>query len=119
MGLLHHLTLRRAAKRYARELPGRLLQAYGATTRFDPAQIRAAASSLSLDSRFIAFGYAAVLSEEEFIALQGEMPIPMAYHDARSQLARFAPRGAASEVGLAGDSYRAEAASSETDVGPH
>lgn len=99
MGLFRNWSRDRAAKRYARELPGRLVRSYGASERYTLAQIRAAVSNLNLDPRFIAFAYAAFVPEEDFISLGAEMPVPIAYNKARILLARYRPHGLTSASG--------------------
>jgi hypothetical protein len=93
MDLLRRWRLRRAAKQYARRLGPHLRRAYGAAEYYTAPQIRAAVPKLGLKSRYIVLGYAAFLSDEEFASRANEMPIYIAYDEARELVARFQPAG--------------------------
>ena len=80
------------AKRYAREMGPWLRKSYGASPEYTEAQIRRAVGALGLDERFIAFGYAAFMSEDAFEDLRDRMPLRLTYQDARARFARFLPR---------------------------
>jgi hypothetical protein len=109
----------RIAKRYARELPRRLKQAYGASERYTPAQIRTAVSSLGLDANFIALAYVSFLAEEEFDALQFEMSEPISYADGRAMIARYRPHGLTSASGEPFDGMPGGIGSAGSDGGSH
>jgi hypothetical protein len=89
VNLLRRLKLRRAAKRYARQLGSQLQRGYGAAEFYTPAQIRASVARLGLNPQFIALGYASFLNEEEFAALAAAMPMCIPYDEARELVARF------------------------------
>jgi hypothetical protein len=93
MGLLFRLRLRRAAKRYARQLGPHLRRAYGAAEHYSMPQIRAAVGRLGLNADFLALGLAAFLPEEEFASQAGEMPIYIPYDAARALVTRFQSAG--------------------------
>ena len=93
MNFLQRLRLRRAAKRYARRLPPHLRRAYGAAEHYTAPQIRAATAKLGLDSRYIAFGYAAFMSEDEYASIAEHAPISVPYDEARVLIARFRRAG--------------------------
>jgi hypothetical protein len=87
------------AKRYARELGPWLRKSYGASPDYTEGQIRRAVSALRLDERYIAFGYAAFMSEEVFQSLGDRMPVRLGYQEARAKFARFLPRSKPSSSG--------------------
>jgi hypothetical protein len=60
------LLLRRAARQYARRLPGVLLRGYGAGEFYTAAQIDAAVRQAGLPPRYVAIGYAAYLPGDAF-----------------------------------------------------
>ena len=91
MGWLGRWRLRRAAKRYARQLGPALSKAYGASEVYTPAQIRASAAKLALNLEFIVLGYAAFLSEDEYAFVAGSAPTYIPYDEARALVARFRP----------------------------
>lgn len=93
MRFLRQLSRNRAAKRYARELPGELRRAYGASARYTPSQIRGAVTAAGLDQRFIALAYAAYLNAEEYGAVVPRTKDAMSYAEARDLLARYRPHG--------------------------
>lgn len=67
--MFQSLRLRRAAKHYARHLPGALRQGYGATEFYTAQQIEAAVKKAQLPMQYIAIGYAAFLPEDAFRGL--------------------------------------------------
>jgi hypothetical protein len=91
MDLLRRLRIRRAAKRYARQLGSQLQRGYGAAEFYTPAQIRASVAKLGLNPQFIALGYTSCLNEEEFAALATAMPIYIPHGAARELVERFKP----------------------------
>jgi hypothetical protein len=66
------LVRRRAAKEYARRLPGTLLLGYGASEFYTAAQIEAAVGKAQLPPKYIAIGYAAFLPEDAFRQLTAD-----------------------------------------------
>jgi hypothetical protein len=60
------LVRRRAAKEYARRLPGTLLQGYGATQFHTAAQIEAPVGKARQPPKYITIGYAAFPPEDAF-----------------------------------------------------
>jgi hypothetical protein len=111
MEFLRNLTLKRAAKRYARELPGELRRAYGAAGRYTVAQIRAAVTALALDERFVALAYAGYLTEAEFAPLASSVGARMSYAEARALLDKYRPHG-----GFSGGASGASDRSGDTDL---
>jgi len=93
MNVLRRLSLRRAAKQYARRLGPHLHRAYGTAEHYTPAQIRSAATKLGLDSRYIALGYAAFMPEDEYASMAEQTPTAIPYRDACELVARFRPAG--------------------------
>jgi hypothetical protein len=91
MWLLSTFALNRAAKRYARELPGQLRRSYGGAKRYTPAQIRRAVGEAGLDEQYAGLAYAGHLTEDEFRPLGIKMPNGISYAEARALLARFGP----------------------------
>jgi hypothetical protein len=91
MALFADLKRRRAIKQYARELPRRLYDDYGASKFFTPGQIATAAKKLKLAPEFMVYGYAMFLSEDAFDALQPGGSMPLSYQDARAEFAQYAP----------------------------
>jgi len=89
MNLLMRWRIRRMVKRYARRLGSRLSKDYGASEAYTPGQIRASVARVGLNPRFIAFGYAAFLSETEYVALSEVIPLYIPYHEARELMIRF------------------------------
>ena len=73
---LQQLSLRRAAKSYARILPQRLLAGWGASEFYTPGQVRAAVGATGLGGRYVAIAFAAFLTREEFDALVPSHPHP-------------------------------------------
>ena len=84
MGLFLKFWVRRAAKRYARRLPDALAEGWGVSETYTPPQIRVTVQKLRLDPKFIALGFAAFLTEEEYLAIAAEMPVCLPYDQARS-----------------------------------
>jgi hypothetical protein len=105
MGLLDRWRLRRAARRYAASLPSALVAAFGASEHYTPEQIRIAVARCGLDAQFIAFAYAAFLPETQFTGLQAEMPVPLAYPEARSSLDHYRPSRPSAASGTPGPEY--------------
>jgi hypothetical protein len=91
MKWLRESRMRRAAKQYARRLGPHLQHAYGASEHYTQAQIRTAVSKLGLDSRFIAFGYAAFLPEAEYEAAASMAPLRIPFAEAHELFERFRP----------------------------
>jgi hypothetical protein len=83
-----------AAKKFARALGPRLLQDYGASEFYTPAQIRAACVHCRLPTKHIAIGYAAFLPEAAFNALGQEDD----YATLRAMFTAHIPAPAYSEV---------------------
>ena len=93
----------RAAKRCAREVAPWLRRSYGASEHYSIAQIRTAVESLRLDRRYVAIAYAAFMAREDYDALAAELPIPLAYDEARDLFLRFVRpvlRSASGEPGV-------------------
>jgi hypothetical protein len=91
MRFLRTLALNRAAKRYARELPGQLRRAHGDAKRFTPAQIRRAVADAGLDEQYAGLAYAGYLTETEFQQLGIKLPNAISFAEARALLARYGP----------------------------
>jgi hypothetical protein len=90
MNLLFAIQKNRAAKRYARRLPGALRKGWGRSASYTPGQVQAAVKILRLDPRFIVFGYAAFLSEEAFAEIYANGPPLVSRESARETFHRFA-----------------------------
>jgi hypothetical protein len=97
--LLRRLRIRRAAKRYARQLGSQLQRGYGASEFYTSAQIRTSVAKLGLNPQFIALGYASFLNEEEFATLTAAMPIYIPYGEAREIFERYMPSNMRSASG--------------------
>jgi hypothetical protein len=82
---------KRAAKRYAAELPPWLVKNYGDAEFYSPAQIRNGIGALHLKPKYAAFGYAAFLREPDYEALRKEMPWAPAFRDARALFIEYQP----------------------------
>ncbi|HEX3954619.1 MAG TPA: DUF6559 family protein [Stellaceae bacterium] len=94
--------MRRAAKQYARRLGQHLQRAYGASEHYSAPQIRVAVGKLGLDAKYIAFGYAPFLVEDQYASLVAEAAaIFIPYGEARELFMRFRRRN----VGGASDFY--------------
>src|SRR5690349_4656132 len=91
MGLFRRFALRRAAKRYARDLGACLVRDFGASEQYTPRQIAAAVRKLRLDGRYIALAYAPFLSQQSFDDLAAEMPVAVSYAEARALYDAFRP----------------------------
>jgi hypothetical protein len=70
-----------------------LRHAYGAAEYYTVPQIRTAVTRLGLNVDFLALGLATFLSDEEFASRAGEMPIHIAYDEARELVTRFRSAG--------------------------
>jgi hypothetical protein len=113
MNLLFAIQKNRAARRYARRLPGALRKGWGGSASYTFGQIQSAVRALRLDPRFIAFGYAAFLSEEAFAEVYGDTRPPIPREAAREAFVRFAsfglgswnPASESGEGGWSGDFY--------------
>lgn len=113
MNLLFAIQKNRAAKRYARRLPGALRKGWGRSASYTPGQIQSAVKTLRLDPRFIVFGYAAFLSEEAFAEVYAATPPPIPREAAREAFVRFVsfglgswnPASESGEGGWSGDYY--------------
>lgn len=87
--------LRAAARDYARQLPPALRKDYGASETYTWQQIRASATRENLPLDYIAFGYAAFMTEEAFAALHAPA-FPLTYQEMRAMLQSYAERRATS-----------------------
>jgi hypothetical protein len=119
MEFLRNLTLKRAAKRYARELPGELRRSYGASERYTPAQVRTAVATAKLDERFVVLAYAAYLTEGDFAVLAARLPNAMSYAAARAVLACYRPHGLTSASGDPEVTYSGDGAHTSGDASGH
>ena len=70
MGWFARWRLNRAAKQYARRLPRRLRQGWGASKTYTRGQIDAAVGDLRLDANYVFIAYAVFLSPEDLEASQ-------------------------------------------------
>jgi len=91
MGLFSRFWVKRAAKRYARELGPCLRHDFGASEFYSSPQIQAAVTKLRLDRKYIALAYAPFLSEQAFAELANSMPVAVPYDDAKALFELFAP----------------------------
>jgi len=91
LGLLSRWQMRRAAKQYARRLGPHLRRAYGAAERYSAPQIGAGVAKLGLNPRYIVFGFAAFLPEDQYVSAALSAPIPLPYKHARELFERFQP----------------------------
>lgn len=83
MSLFLKFRVGRAAKSYARRLPGALAEGWGVSEHYTPVQIRLTVEKLRLNAKFIAFGFAAFLTEDEYLAIAAEMAVRLPYDQAR------------------------------------
>ena len=91
MGLIANWRRRRALHRYSQRLPAELAKNYGASTFYTARQIEAAVGRQKLSSEFLWLGYAAFLSEPDFIAATQDMAAPLAYGRARALMEKYRP----------------------------
>ena len=84
---------RRAAKRYALRLGPCLLRHFGSSATYSRGQIERGIAETGLNPRYAALGYACFLEEADYQALAGELPLPLAYEEARDLVARYVPGG--------------------------
>ena len=81
--------MRRAAKQYAGRLGSHLARAYGPSEFYSAGQIRAAVAKLGLNPRFIALGYAAFLTENEYPLVAAGAPFFLSNGEARTLFERY------------------------------
>jgi hypothetical protein len=91
VSLFFRFRVKRAAKRYAKKLGGRLRYDFGASEFYSPQQIASTAAKLGLPPKYVVLGYAAFLSEAAFDKLAGTLPVSLPYHEARALCDRFVP----------------------------
>jgi hypothetical protein len=91
MGIFSSWKRKQALKQYARELPRRLSQDYGASTFFTRGQVATAITKLKLNPNFSVYAYAMFLSEDEYNAGHQGTPASLSYLDARVEFARYLP----------------------------
>ena len=84
--LVRRMRCRSAARKYARDLPPRLLHDYGASPTYTPQQIRSSAVRAGLPIGYVAFGYAAFMSEPDFAGMNVR-DVALTYQELRSMLA--------------------------------
>jgi len=90
-GWLRRWQMRRAVKPYAGRLGPYLQRAYGAAEHYSAGQIRTGVGRLRLNPRFIVFGYAAFLPEDQYVSAALNAPIRLSYAHARELFERFRP----------------------------
>jgi len=83
---------RRALRKYAGLLPGRLARDYGAAEFYTPGQIRSAVGRLRLDAAYLAYANAMFLPEAAFEGTGSAG----SYADLRGEFLRHVPGGAVS-----------------------
>jgi hypothetical protein len=85
--------MRRAAKTYAQRLPAELNADWGASDTYTVGQVRAAIQRCRLGGRYVAVAYAAFLTEADYLAIAGDLPLVLPYDLAREVYGRMKPSG--------------------------
>ncbi|MBS0361825.1 MAG: hypothetical protein JSR98_10620 [Proteobacteria bacterium] len=99
MNWLDRWTMNRAAGVYARVLSRELRRGWGGSDHYTPDQVRAAIRRLGFKGRYICVGYAAFLTEPDYLSVASELPYVLPYDRARQVYLRNKPDGDAfSEV---------------------
>ena len=91
MGFISDWRRRRAARAYASRLGPWLARSFGIAATYTPAQIRRGIEVLHLDTRYVAFGYAAFLPRKSYDPLLPRLPVCLTYGHARALLLRYGP----------------------------
>jgi len=77
------MALHRAARRYARLLPGELQADYGASGAYTAGQIAATLDRRQGPGRYVAVAYAGFLTESDCQAIAPSLPVVLPYNLAR------------------------------------
>jgi hypothetical protein len=93
VNLFARMGLHRAAKAYARRLPGELEADWGASAAYTIDQVRAALDRCHLNGRYVAVAYAAFLSEADYLRLAPSLPLVLPYDVAQGLFRRAKPSG--------------------------
>lgn len=96
MGLIQRWRVNRAAKRYATALGPALAANFGASEFYNIMQIKSAVTRLKLDADYLCLAYAAFLPEVQFTAEVANLPIKLAYDEARKIYKSYLPHGLSS-----------------------
>ena len=83
--------MRRAARRFAKRLPGYLARNWGRAETYTEPQVAAALRYFALDGSFVSLAYAAFLSEPDYLAMVGRLPRALPYDLARFEFERARP----------------------------
>ena len=93
MNVLARWALGRAARRYARLLPGELAADFGASDTYTVGQVAGALDRRGEAGRYVAVAYAAFLSEADYASLASSLPFVPPYNVARDLFRRAKPWG--------------------------
>jgi len=93
MNFLSRMALHRAAKRYARRLPGELQADWGASDAYTIDQVRTAITRSRLGGRYIAVAYASFLTQADYLKVAPSLPLVLPYDRARDAFDRARPSG--------------------------
>jgi hypothetical protein len=93
MNIFTRWALHRAARRYARLLPGELPADYGSSDTYTAGQVAAALDRRGEDGRYVAIAYAAFLTEADYLGLAHALPLVLPYDNARELFRRGQPWG--------------------------
>jgi hypothetical protein len=93
MNIFARFALHRAARIYARRLPGELQTDWGASAAYTVDQVRSAIARSQVGGRYVAVAYAAFLTEEDYLSVAWSLPLVLPYDVARSVFQRESPWG--------------------------
>jgi hypothetical protein len=93
VNFLSRIALHRAAKAYAKYLPGELEADWGASGSYTVDQVRAAIERRNLKGRYVALAYAAFLTEADYLKVAPSLPLVLPYDIARDVFQRAKPWG--------------------------
>ena len=93
MNVFARMALHRAARRYARLLPGELQADYGASGAYTAGQIAATLDRRQGPGRYVAVAYAGFLTESDYQAIAPSLPVVLPYNLARDLFQRARPFG--------------------------
>src|SRR5215472_17570538 len=91
MNWLDRWRMRRAARRYARRLPGYMVRNWGGADAYTEAQVAKALQHFRLGGPFVALAYAALLSKDDYIGMAARLPRVLPLDLAREAFERARP----------------------------
>ena len=93
MNIFARMALNRAARRYAKLLPGELQADWGASDSYTVGQVAAALDRRGEGGRYVAVAYAAFLSKADYLSVAPSLPLVLPYDVARDLFRRAMPFG--------------------------